>query len=275
MRRRREERRRRARWKVWWVLIATTAVGLVAVWLIRGALRVSPEIDDQLCPSDSLITEEVTLVLDATDEWSDVRELAIRRKVESIRESVKRFARISVHVVEPSDEPGSTARLTVCNPGSLEQIRDDSREYQVPSELVSNEDLVVSYRARFRSLIDSVVADVAAVQEQATSPIIETIRQAVLTSPGEPPSEIYLVSDMYQNSDLYSAYTRNVWDLQVADSLADVYIQGTEELAGAEVTIFLLSPADATPNPDAIRQFWDRYFAQQGAVLRRMERVEG
>jgi hypothetical protein len=247
----------------------------MAGWLIRGAFDVSPGLDDQLCPPEERIAKDVILILDATDEWSEIRKVAVRREVEALRESIERFARISVHVVKPSQVPGETALLTICNPGTIAQIDRDARRNWVHRAMVSNEEVVERYRARFSAVVDSVVAEVGDVPERATSPIIETIRAAAMTSPGGGPAEIYLISDMYQNSDLFSAYVRRDWPLELADSLADVYVQGTQQLAGSEVTILLLSPVDPRPDHDALRRFWMRFFDRQDATLQRVERLEG
>jgi hypothetical protein len=247
---------------------------VVAAWLAAAAGAVSPGLDDQLCPQSERISKEVLLILDATDPWSEVRKLAVRQEIEAISDSVDRFARITIHVVEPSLVPGATSRLTVCNPGSLEQIGDDARRRWVHRLLVSNEDIVSQYHSRFLGMVDSIVTEIGDVPEQASSPIVETVREAAMSSSGNGPFEIFLFSDMYQNSALFSVYRTPQWPVSLADSIADVYIQGTRSLANARISLFLLSPRDRVPDDTLLLRFWSRFFERQDAVLWRVERLE-
>jgi hypothetical protein len=179
-----------------------------------------------------------------------------------------------MHAIEPSSDPTRSSRLVVCNPGSVGQIADESRRWWLPSWLVSNERVVQQFHDRFHEMVDSVVTEIGSIPTQATSPIIETIRAAAVLTRSNTPLEVVLVSDMHQNSPLFSAYRQPDWPVEVADSLADVYEQGTRQLAGARITLYLLSPADMPPNVEALRRFWTRFFDAQGATLWHIERLE-
>jgi hypothetical protein len=165
--------------------------------------------------------------------------------------------------------------LTLCNPGTLDQVGEDARRRGVRTPVVSNEDHVQAYQLRFATLLDSVVATQGAAAGRPTSPIMETVRQAVLTAPGAGPFDVFLISDMHQNSAVFSVYDRPDWSPSLADSLADVYVQGTQRLDGSRVTILLLSPPKMTPDVDRVRRFWTNFFERQGATLERIERIEG
>ena len=195
-------------------------LGVVAVMLLIGAtvgLRVVagyylPVLDSSMCPSPDRLAGEIVLILDSTDPWSPIRAQALQGDIRLIRERIPRFARLRVHVVKESADPTDTqagqvgsgshssAVLTVCNPGSPEQMR-----AEVPKWLawfITNPDrLEQRWEQEFASAVDDALKSVEKAQPQDHSPIMETIRAAAIAASDPNGPQILVLSDMYQNSD--------------------------------------------------------------------------
>lgn len=238
------------------------------------AWKVNPTLDGDMCPPADRIVGTTIILIDATDPWSDIRQAAVAREMAEILSSTPRFQRISVHLVL-AGEPPTPAVGALCNPGTPEQIRSDPHGAGLPEWLISHPERVrTRYESAFASVLDGVVSEAAKTPPQARSPIIETLRSAVLTKGQNTPSSIVLISDLYEHSRLCTFYGAATCMGNV-ERISDPIVGGVHGLSGSEVGVLLLSPAggDRVPRDDLLA-FWLEYFARQGAVVTHVKRIE-
>ena len=267
----------RSRTRLRLALAGTLLLIGVAVALLVAAGRLMPTLDPLMCPPADRVAGEVLLILDSTDPWTPIRLQALQADIRAIRDQIPRFARLRIHVVRESTDDGgeSSAVLTICNPGSAEQTTSE-----VPKWLgwfVTNPArLEQRWEREFASAVDSALRNVGRAAPQDRSPIMETIRAAALAASDPNGPLVFILSDMYQNSDLFSVYGMTHVPRALADSLADVSVLGTRALAGARVRLYLLTPAGGEfLDRNELVLFWEEFFRAQGAVLKEIHRVEG
>ena len=276
--RRREERIARSQRNRTFALSALASVVAFGGWLMWAATGVNPTLGVDLCPPEDRVTGVTLLLVDATDPWSEIRRAAVAREVAEISSTIPRFTRVSLHVVSAEaivqGSPPAPA-ATLCNPGTPSQVEADAKARRLPAWLISNP---ARARARFDSafagVIDSLVAEAGRTQPQGRSPIIETLRFAVLGAGGMDPVSVIMISDMYQNSDLCTFYGSRSCSEAIAE-VAGPALGGIYGLSGSQVELLLLSPAGGEfVSRDTLLEFWYGYFRQQGAFVTGVKRIE-
>jgi hypothetical protein len=277
--RRRDQRLARSKRNRAAAISATLVVIVLGGFVVRAAARVNPALDDDLCPADiTLIPGMMLMLVDATDPWTGLRRTAVAREVAEVTESVPRHTRVIVHVVRGGAGDWMAVAdpiARICNPGTPAQVASDADDAGFPgllSALVSNPERArARYDGAFGRVIDSLVSRAGQAAPQDHSPILETIRSAVLSEQFEGLRTLVLISDMYQNSPLCSFYG----EPRCLDRIDDPTIAGTHDLRGASVEILLLTPANGEFVPrETLLQFWHNYFARQGALITRVKRIE-
>lgn len=247
------------------LLLLVVAIG-VWLWWTRGeALR---KLD--LCDNGrGELLGEAIIIVDASDSWSLLRQQVVRNE---LIESVGIHRNVSVYPVQSgltaATQPEPT--ITLCNPGSWDLYQET---YGNP--LGAQQDLLDDRYQTFRDSILKAVDAIAAGPSFDNSPIMETL-QWVAEIAAEKASdypenlEIFLISDLLQNSSEYSVYGGNP-DLSstMAGALAGLGVLGARGLEDAEVSLFMLLNL---PYPPGVTQsslvgFWETYAQEQGASI--------
>lgn len=253
------------------VSLAVVIVIVAAVSLVYQASRWNPPVDSALCPNDSSkIPLDAILFLDSTDPWSVVRKSAIAINVSSIIDTLPLFSRLSIYVVR-NDSLSAKADTVLCNPGTMAHRSTPLLKFVV------NDDTVKARSQAFAAVIDAAISNVGAAEPQQRSPILETIRQASMDrkKAGAKDLVLYVVSDMYQNSDAFSFYQGEDAAPETAKRIADPSVLGTSVLKGARVSLLLLTPegGEFIPRRELV-YFFEHYFRAQGAPISSVIRVE-
>lgn len=283
------QKRQERRWKWVFFVLATVLAGVVGivVMVMRDAEALHPEKDTfTLCPSSERISEEHLVLIDVTDSLNVLQRRIVQNVFSNLQERVPRFARIHLYPIDRSNTPLPEPALVLCNPGRPEDLDDLSVFAGLPAEWVSNPNRMRELWERaFNQRIDSVFATESRLSSAPESRIMETLRGASIEAFGRTESDrarpryVHIFSDMLQNSERYSHYNGLGWSQDRAAALADPGRLGTQALKGAEIDIYLIDRPVMISRFTGLRGelilFWDRFFSEQGAIVSRVERIEG
>jgi hypothetical protein len=124
-------------------------------------------------------------------------------------------------------------------------------------------------------VLDQTVAELLRGSTQKNSPIIESIKAAAITSfgpveQGHIPLRVTMISDMIQNTKLYSQFQSDVKFYDLGKSSA--WVTQQPQLKGADVDILYLLRPTAQRNRIAIQNrshqlFWEQFVFASGGRL--------
>lgn len=206
----------------------------------------------------------VGLVIDKTDLYSPAQAERIETLVLASRDRLEIGERLSLYELDARGQLINTNGFSLCNPGRGEQI---NPLYRNPQRVEAR------YQALFEEPLQAALADLVEPKESPASPIIEALADLAqqpefdLTTPRR---RIVLVSDMLQNSQLFTVYGRARSDLagrlpppgQVADALEREY---GDVLAGVSIDIYLIEREGwSAEQRDILRAYWSEVFRQLG-----------
>ncbi len=244
-------------------LVALAAIGAL-IWIITGTTDPYKNVDTKtFCFADEILPVTVVIV-DATDSLEPAQSDRLIRELESIRESLPRFSRLNIFVVDGGNPRGTgPAIASVCNPGKPE----DADRYFESANIVQQ---------KYSTLFDEPFrVALGQIQQQNTadhSPIIEALETATVSSFGNMPKNggtkrVVLISDMIHNTSQASFY-KSIPKFPDFES-TDAYRLHRPDLDGVEVTVLEVNrPASKSKvSRVALATFWKKYFQQQGAIL--------
>ena len=248
------------------------SIGIIAIILIfigLGYLYLKlqgEELDEKNCPIDG-DTGYIGLILDLTDPLNSQQSERLKGELSRLIEGVNEGTLISVGVVH-SDKEQQGPKLAFCKPPSGENA---SELYQNPTILKNK------YIERFEEPLNQTIHSMIDAEEQPYSPIIESITSLVASTPGikqkdsKYPKKLIIVSDLVQNSEVFSFYQREVWDdfRRTRD-----FSQLTGILEGFDILIIRIPiPQTSSFDPIDVDDFWVRYLDVQKVKTIRLDKV--
>ena len=247
---------------------------LIVVAGILGAISYAAfvlkpaEYDSQTLCLVGTVPPHRVVVIDKTDLYSREQARSIADVILSERNYLAVGERLSLYELNESGQLRNTNRFSLCNPGAGEQV----------NPLYRNPDRVQArYEALFAEPLDRALADLILPKNAPSSPIIEALARLSQdpafdrTVPGR---RIVLVSDMLQNSEIFSVYGRGRGELRdrvpsarvVANAIRETY---GDNLRGVEIEIRLI-PRDRWEQEQRgdLRRYWDDVFDALGVHVR-------
>lgn len=213
--------------------------------------------EDTLCPTGQL-NAHTAVVIDKTDLYTPTQADRIQDLILSSRDQLIEFERLSLFELNESGRLQNTNRFSLCNPGRGDQA---NQLYENPARIE------VRYQALFEGPLQEALADLIEPKDSPSSPIIEALGR--LAQQREFDRDVasrraILVSDMLQNSDLFTFYEGARRDPStlpdprlVAEQVEQRY---GDVLAGVQIDVFLIPRAG-----------WED--AQQGFIVRYWQEV--
>jgi hypothetical protein len=252
------------------------AIGLFNLAIIAAVLggitylylTLTPEEYDSqtLCLAGAVPPHRV-VVIDKTDLYSPEQAEGIETTILSERDALAVGERLSLYELNESGQLRNTNSFSLCNPGAGEQV---NPLYRNPERIQAR------YEALFAAPLDNALADLVLPKNAPSSPIIEALAR-LTQDPGfnasVPGRRIVLVSDMLQNSDIFSVYgrRRGALDARIppADTVA-LAIRDTygDALRGIDLEIRLI-PRDSweAEQHGALQDYWDEVFRRLGVSV--------
>lgn len=222
----------------------------VSVWLLRPA-----DLDAAtLCPTSRPIAGHTVVIVDRSDLWSPAVGATLTEIVENAQRQTLRHQKFSI--VSLDSDQSVRPLFSVCNPGAPTFWSDLYRGRRYTQR---------DFEQRFVGAAERVVEEVRAPSEANASPIVEYVHRWLggddfnASVPGR---RLILVSDMRQNSPLYSIYST-----RGGDGLGPVVERqfGPSAQGVAFDVYFIAHGREYNVSEDAVRAAWDRAFTQIGA----------
>ncbi len=254
--RRRSRRGRSSNWP-WWLLIGLVVLAVSGFGLFYFKVSGKGQVDEAtLCPKSGP-TAMLVILLDLSDPLHERHATRLRREIDRHIGRAGQGTMISVAVVG-ADQTKSSIGFGLCKPLQGDEA---SRIYQ-NSTLVERR-----YETGFNRPLSEAVDSMLRGEEMNTSPIIETMHNAVVDSVGFGKDGInknlVLVSDLYQNSGVFSFYRGEGWN---AFARSPGFDRVTDYLDGFNVHVIRIQRRvpDRSSNIQ-VEDFWVRYFEKAGA----------
>ena len=206
----------------------------------------------------------VALVIDKTDLYSPEQAARIEALVLENRDRLAIGERLTLFELDARGELVNTDDFSLCNPGRGDQI---NPLYRNPQRVEAR------YQALFEEPLQAALADLVEPKESPSSPIIESLARLAVTEnfdPETPGRRIVLVSDMLQNSELFTVYGRGRGPLETRlpdprDVARQVEGEVGDALAGVTVEVYLIPRSGwAREQETVIRAYWSEVFRQLG-----------
>ena len=226
-------------------LLALTAV----VWVMRPA-----DLDAAtLCPTSRPLAGHTVVIVDRTDRWAPAIGDTLTEIVERAQRETAQYQKFSI--VSLDADQSVRPLFSVCNPGAPSFFSDLYRGRRYTER---------DFEQRFVGAAEQVIEEVRAPSEASTSPIIEYVHRWLGGDDFNASVEnrrLILVSDMRQNSPLYSIYAAR------GEGLAPV-VEREFGSAGRDVTYdvyFIAHGREHNVSETDVRQAWDGAFSAIGA----------
>lgn len=230
------------------VLFSILAVSL-SVWVMRPA-----ELDAAtLCPTDRPLAGHTVVIVDRTDRWTQAMGSALTQLVENAQRDTDQYEKFSI--VSLDAQQSVHPLFSVCNPGEPTFWSDLYRGRRYTSR---------DFEQRFVGAAERIVEEVREPSEAATSPIVEYVHRWLGSDDFNTSVQhrrLILVSDMRQNSSLYSIYAG------AEDQLGEVVERqfGPAAEGVAFDVYFVAHGRDHNVTEDEVRTAWDNAFGRIGA----------
>ena len=215
-----------------------TVLGIVLIAALAGlAWWVSItkiELGADNCPLKQDPRAVHVVIFDRSDPISGQQAQRIRQEMEKLKKAASFAYRFDIYTFEGDSKNELQPILKVCSPGRPEEAND----------LIENPDMIRrDFEEKFAKALDETVEFLLKEWERPTSPIIESLRGAAITSFGrldgkQIPLRVTLFSDMIQHTPLYSQI-RSKSDFAKL-SKEQVWPTLRPDLKGAQVEIYYL-----------------------------------
>lgn len=242
---------------------------IVVAGILAGISYLAFTLQPEEYDPDTLCLAGVTpphrvVVLDKTDLYSMDQAEAIAGVIVGERDRLAVGERLSLYELNERGNLSDTNNFSLCNPANGDQV----------NPLYRNPDRVQArYQALFAGPLQSALADLVTPKDAPQSPILEAL--AGLTHEAAfdrnvPGRHITLVSDMLQNSEIFTVYGRGRGSIEerlpdpieVAEALEAQYGDG---LMGVTLEIRLIPRSGWEEDQHGpLRAYWDQVFRQLG-----------
>jgi hypothetical protein len=226
-------------------VITTLAVLTLTVWIFRPA-NLDPA---TLCPTTRPIAGHTVVIVDRTDAWTPAMNGALSELIETAQRDTRRYQKFSI--VSLDADQSVHPLFSVCNPGEPSFWADLYRGHRYTQR---------DYQERFVGAAERVMETVSQPRQASASPIVEYVHRWLGSddfNASIAERRMVLVSDMRQNSPLYSVYRA-----RGADGLAPVVRrQFGESAQGVAFDVYFVAHGrDHNVSEEEVRTAWDEAF---------------
>ncbi|XBQ16136.1 MAG: hypothetical protein ABL308_14430 [Oceanicaulis sp.] len=243
------------------ILIVLGVLGAISY----AALVLQPEEydPDTLCLAGDT-PPHMALVIDKTDFYTPEQAEEIEALVLDARDRLRISEKLSLYELDARGELINTNGFALCNPGRGEQI---NPLYRNPQRVEAR------YQALFEAPLQDALADLVEPKESPASPIVEALARLAVEDDFDrdtPGRTVILVSDMLQNSRLFTVYGRARGDLATRlpdprSVAAAVEAEYGDALYGVTIEIHLIPRRGWERDQETVlRAYWAEVFRQLG-----------
>jgi hypothetical protein len=254
------------------LLLALLGLGLIGAfgvgyWWVK---ETRPTLEAETnCPTTGPTGIHVIL-FDRSDPISDQQAQRIRQAVERYKQDAPFGLRFDIYTFQGDTTHVLQPKLKICALGKP----GDANPWIENPELVRKR-----YETKFAAVLDQTVAELMRASKEKSSPIIESIRAASITSfgsldAGQIPLRITMISDMVQHTALNSQFQAEPNFQALSSSAAWPSMQ--PQLKGAQVNILYLLRPTAVRRGVPIQNrgheaFWEQLITASGGHVSNIE----
>jgi hypothetical protein len=232
------------------IVLAAVLTLSVGTWSLRPA-----ELDPTtLCPTSRPIAGHTVVIVDRTDRWNPAIAPTLTDLIEKAQRDTPQYGKFSI--VSLDADNSAHPLFSVCNPGAPTVWSDIYRGRRYTQR---------DFDEKFVGAADHVLAQIETPSEASASPIVEYVHRWLGGddfNASTPTRRLILISDMRQNSPLYSIYAN-----PQGDGLTPVVqSQFGESAKGVTFDVYFVAHQHGGNVSEAqVQSAWDRAFAQLGA----------
>ncbi|MGV0759419.1 hypothetical protein V6768_08940 [Tistrella mobilis] len=270
----RRRRRRGGRGETGTVIgLVLTVVAILAIlgaggWLWFGAERPTKRDSESLCPADGHLAGITVILIDSSDPLPEIGRREVKTLLTDIATGAAVNERIDLRVMTPEDG-GSRVLFSRCNPGDGSDL----------DEWTANPALA---RKRWITAFERPLAEALgtglAPHTGEVSPIMSAIQAIAVDSftgraVADLPKSLVIVSDMVENTPLYSQFRSDLrYDTFKA---SPAYRQYRTDLGGAAVTLFYIERAASKLKSVDHVGFWQQWVDDNRGRFERAHKLQG
>lgn len=246
------------------VNLLLVAGAVTGVFVLMAILSPKPYDQASLCEISDELPAHTAVIIDKTDEYTQQQADLIATTIRRAQGRLAIGERFTLFELDADGRFDPRGAFSLCNPGRGNQV----------NPLFSNPERIEErYTEMFEAPFEDVIADLVEPKEAPSSPILEAMARLAQTeffSTDAPDRELILISDMLQNSDLFSAYgnggaampSRTPVSQDVAD---EVIARFGSNLRGTRLVIRLIArDSHVDLQRGALRTYWDEVFRDLG-----------
>lgn len=257
-------------------LIGALAVVFLAMlggggWLYFKSVELHVATDrETLCPTERPVAGLTVILLDASDVFSEGQLLQIRHALDRVRDQIPRFGLLEMYALTADNERLVKPVFHLCQPGTGADL---NALYQNPR--LARE----RWEKGFKDKLDAELNQLLHAPEAATSPIYEAIQSTALRSFGDPaydqvPKRLIVISDLIQHVPGKQSHYKGVPSFDEFRG-SSYFAAVRANLDKVQVELYYLNRSDLHIQGVQHIQFWDQFFAAQGATVSGVERIYG
>ncbi|MEM9939124.1 MAG: hypothetical protein AAF768_09775 [Pseudomonadota bacterium] len=260
-RRRNRRQRRQKRQAILNFVIAGIAVAIIGFAFY--ALQPEPYDEASLCVLSDDLPPHTAVIIDKTDSYSEEQVDLIANVIRRARDRLAVGERFTLFELDANGRFDPRGEFSLCNPGRGNQVNPLFR---------NPEQIEARFAEKFDTPLETALADLIVPKEAPASPVLEAIARLSQTenfSDRAPDRRIVIISDMLQNSDMFTAYggggalPANIPASEdVSDEINRTFGSG---LRGVDLEIRLI-PRDRHVDLQrgALKAYWDDVFSDLG-----------
>lgn len=249
-------------------LIAIAAAGVTLIYLSKTSSVTTDA--ETLCPTNHALAQLDVVLLDLSDELTNVQILSIKNHLKRLQDRVPKFAKIEAYTLAEATSSQPTSFVQICNPGNGDEL---NQLYQNP--VLARKRWETGFASRLTDEMNRLLK----APPNSESPIFEAIQTTavrVLSKPEYDGVQKHLIvfSDLLQNVSGKQSHYKSIPNFD-AFKASNYFAQIRTDLTDVDVTLFYITRAKIGTQGRAHIDFWDRYFTAQGAAVSSVQRIEG
>ena len=227
------------------------------------ALQPEPYDELTLCELSDDLPPHTAVIIDKTDEYSEQQADLIAAVIRRSRNRLEIGERFTLFELDQFGQFDPRGRFSLCNPGRGDQV---NALFRNPAQIEER------FNEKFNQPLEDILEDLVEPKEAPNSPVLEALARLGQTdafSSRAPARRIVMISDMLQNSDVFTIYGGGgslPADIPDAISVADTTMRRFgDSLNGVELEIRLIPRARYVDmQRGALKDYWDEVFDELG-----------
>lgn len=230
------------------------------------ALQPEPYDELTLCELSDDLPPHTAVIIDKTDEYNEQQADLIAAVIRRSRNRLEIGERFTLFELDQFGQFDPRGRFSLCNPGRGDQV---NALFRNPAQIEER------FNEKFNQPLEDILEDLVEPKEAPNSPVLEALARLGQTdafSSRAPARRIVMISDMLQNSDVFTIYGGGgslPTDIPDAISVADTTMRRFgDSLNGVELEIRLIPRARYVDmQRGALKDYWDEVFDELGVEV--------